>query len=132
LSQPETAVTVPEDRTLPAVVYGLYLLGLVNGLTILVGLVIAYANRDTAGPKMASHYAFLIRTFWMSLVWVVIAGVLVLFGGILSIILVGIPILMLGLFIWAVIGIWFTVRCIVGLLHLSQGEAYPRPLTWLI
>lgn len=132
MSDTETAIVKPEDRTLPAIVYGLYLLGLANGLTILVGLVIAYMNRDTAGPRMRTHYTFLIRTFWLSIAWFVIAGALCLFGGVLSIILVGIPFLALGLFIFAVGGIWFAVRCVVGLVYLSQGEPYPRPKTWLI
>ena len=86
MTETQTAVVTPEDRTLPAVVYGLYLLGLVNGLTILVGLVIAYMNRDTAGPRMRTHYTFLIRTFWISIAWFVIAGLLVLFGGVLSLV----------------------------------------------
>ena len=132
MSETTPSVVTSEDRTLPAVVYGLYLLGLVNGLTILVGLVIAHINRDTAGPVMRSHYTFLIRTFWISIAWFVIAGLLVLFGGVLSLVLVGIPFLMLGLFIWGVVGIWFAIRCVVGLVYLSQGEAYPRPDTWLI
>ena len=37
--------------------------GLVNGLTVLIGLLIAYSNRDRAGPVMESHYTFQIRTF---------------------------------------------------------------------
>ena len=39
---------------------------------------------------------------------------------------------MLFLFLWGVVGVWFAVRCIVGLVYLSQGEAYPRPNSWLI
>ena len=46
-----TVTTTTEDKTLPVIVYALYLLGLVNGLTILIGLVIAYASRDSAGPR---------------------------------------------------------------------------------
>jgi uncharacterized membrane protein len=121
-----------EDRMLPAVAYGLYLLGLANGITILIGLVVAYANRAGAGPKMASHYTFLIRTFWLSIGWFLIGALLVLFGGVLSLILVGIPFFMLGWLICSAIGIWFAVRCIVGAVYLAQGEAYPRPLNWLI
>lgn len=132
MSDTQTTVVTREDRTLPAVTYGLYLLGPVSGFTILVGLVIAYMNRDAAGPVMRSHYTFQIKTFWLSIAWFVIAGALILFGGILSVVLVGIPFLMLGLFIWGVVGIWTAVRCIVGLVYLSQGEAYPRPDTWLI
>lgn len=127
MSQTETTVSTAEDRTLPAVVYGLYLLGLVNGLTILVGLVLAYMNRDNAGPKMASHYRFQIRTFWIALVACIVLGVVTAVGAVLSFILIGIPILVLAGLLWCVLGIWFGVRCVVGLVHLSNGDAYPRP-----
>ena len=59
-------------------------------------------------------------------------SLLILFGGIFSLILVGVPFLLLGIFICSVVGIWFGIRCIVGLMYLSRGEAYPRPMNWLI
>lgn len=127
MSHTETTVSTTEDRTLPAVVYGLYLLGLVNGLTIIIGLVIAYASRANAGPNMASHYQFQLRTFWLALVASIILGVMTGVGVVLSFILIGIPILLLAGLLWCVLGIWFAVRCIVGLIHLSNGDAYPRP-----
>ena len=43
--------TTTEDRTMPAVVYGLYLIGLTHGITTIIGLIIAYASRDQAGPR---------------------------------------------------------------------------------
>jgi uncharacterized membrane protein len=121
-----------EDRTLPAVVYALYLIGLVNGLTILVGLVIAYANKDGAAPRAQSHYIFQIRTFWTAIALWVIGGVLIFWGIPLSFILIGVPLLMLGGLIVGCVHIWFAVRCILGLVYLVQGEAYPRPRTSLI
>lgn len=126
------AVTATEDKTLPMVGYVLYLLTFATFFTVFIGLLIAYSNRATAGPKMESHYTFMIRTFWLSIWWFVIGGLLVLFGGVFSLILVGIPFLMLGIFICGVVGIWFAVRCILGLMYLSRGEAYPRPMNWLI
>ncbi|MFN3511594.1 MAG: DUF4870 family protein [Phenylobacterium sp.] len=132
MTQTDEILDLPEDRTLPAIVYALYLLGLANGLTILIGLIIAYANRTSVGPRMASHYTFLIRTFWIGLIVCVAAGVLVLFGAILSFILIGIPFLMLGIAIWGVVGLWFIIRCVVGLIHLSRGDAYPRPENLII
>ncbi len=132
MSDVMTPATPSEDRTMPAVVYGLYLLGLANGLTILIGLIIAYANRGGAGPVMASHYTFQIRTFWLSIGWFVIGGVMVLFGIPLSIVLIGIPAVMLGVFIMGAVGVWFAVRCVLGVIYLARGEAYPRPNNWLI
>jgi len=120
-----------EDRTLPTVVYALYLLGLINGLTVLIGLIIAYANRDRAGPAMESHYVFQIRTFWIAIAWWIIAAVLFLWGIPLSLILVGVPLVVAGGLILAMTHIWFALRCILGLVYVSRGEAYPRPRTWL-
>ena len=132
MSQTETTVVTTEDRVLPAVVYGLYLLGLVNGLTILVGLVVAYINLDKAGPRMRTHYDFQIRTFWIGLAIFLSLGLLIGISAVLSLVLIGIPFLMLFLFLWGAVGVWFAIRCVVGLIYLSQGQAYPRPLTWLI
>jgi uncharacterized membrane protein len=132
VSTPLAPVAV-DDRTMPAVTYGLYLLGFASGgLTTLIGLIVAYANRGAAAPAMASHYTFLIRTFWLSAVWALIAGALVVIGLPLSFILIGIPILKLGFLIWGLIAVWFAVRCVLGAIHLARGEAYPRPRAWLL
>lgn len=125
-------VAASEDRTLPAIAYALYILAFSNGLTLLIGLILAYANRGNAGPRMASHYQFLIRTFWIGIAWAIIGGVLLLFGIPLSFVLIGIPFAILG---WAILGllsVWFLVRCILGAVYLAQGVAHPRPSTWLI
>lgn len=120
-----------EDRTLPTVVYTLYLLGLINGLTILIGLVIAYANRDRAGRAMETHYTFQIRSFWLAIAWWIIAMVLLAWGIPLSVILVGVPLVIAGGLILAMTHIWFALRAILGLIYVSRGEGYPRPRAWL-
>jgi uncharacterized membrane protein len=120
-----------EDRTMPAVCYALYLLAFATGITAVIGLIIAYIQQSTAGPVMRTHYTFLIRTFWIGLVLAIVGGVVggVLFaiGAVLSVILIGFPIMALAGLVWAVAAVWFGVRCIVGLVYLSRGEAYPRP-----
>lgn len=130
----DTAITprAEEDKVLPAVVYGLYLLGFTNGLTFLVGLILAYVNRDAAGPINASHYTFAIRTFWLAIAWFLIGLLLTIFGAPLSLLLVGIPVLLAGIAIMAAVGVWFVVRCVMGIYYLVRGEAYPRPRSWLI
>jgi uncharacterized membrane protein len=79
-----------EDRTMPAVVYALYLVGLTHGLTIIIGLILAYASRSAAGPVMQSHYTFQIRTFWLSIGWFLIGCALMFWGAIFSVVLIGI------------------------------------------
>ena len=121
-----------EDKVLPIVVYALYLLGFTNGLTFLAGLIVAYLNRDTAGPVNASHYTFAIRTFWLSIWWFLAGLALILVGLVLAVLLIGFPMMIVGGVIISLISIWFVVRCILGLAYLLKGEAYPRPRTWLL
>jgi uncharacterized membrane protein len=121
-----------EDRVLPAVVYGLYLLSIPSvWVAVLIGLLVAYANRDTAGPRMATHYQFMIQTFWKSIWWFIVGWVLILVGGVFSVLLIGIPVLIAGILILAALHIWFYGRCLIGLLYLVQDQAYPRPDAWL-
>ena len=117
-----------EDRTMPAVVYGLYFLGFATaGLTSIAGLVIAYAQRGVAAGMAQSHYTYLVRTFWLGLVWMVAAGLLMGVGIPLSFILIGIPMLILAKLMFALGGIWYAIRLVVGVIYLSRGEAHPRP-----
>ena len=123
-----------DDRTVPAICYGLYLFGLTNGLTIIIGLVVAYAHIAKAGPATRSHYQFLIRTVWLAIAWLIVGGLLTLFGGLLSITIIGLPLglPMLGLawIIFSVELVWFLLRMVVGLVYLARGEPHPRPRTW--
>jgi uncharacterized membrane protein len=130
---PEAPIPATEDRTLPAVVYGLYLLGLgTGGATTILGLIIAYVNKGAASPVAQSHYTFLVNTFWMTIGWFLIGSLLIVFGFPLSFVLVGLPLLALGWAIVGLVGLWYAVRAIVGVIYLARGEAYPRPRTWLI
>ena len=125
-----------EDRTMPIICYALYLLAFATGITAVIGLIIAYVQRSTAGPVMHSHYTFLIRTFWLGLLLAIVGGVVggVIFaiGAVLTVILIGFPIMALAGLIWALAAVWFGLRCVVGLVHLSRGEAYPRPYAVLV
>lgn len=121
-----------EDKILPAVVYGLYLLGFTNGLTFIIGLIVAYVNRDAAGPINESHYTFAIRTFWLSIAWFIIGGLLLAFGIPLTLLLIGIPMMIAGGLIMGAVSLWFVARCVMGIYYLVRGEAYPRPRAWLI
>lgn len=127
----DSVAVTTEDKTLPVVSYVLYLLAFATVFSVFVGLVIAYSNRDTVGWKMRSHYSFMINTFWMAIGWYAFGGALAVVGGLFSVILIGIPFLMLGIFILGAVSVWFAVRCVLGLVYLSRDEAYPRPDAWL-
>ena len=98
-------------------VYILYLASLLTGITALIGLVVAYALRGQAPEWEQSHYQFLIRTFWIGLLYSVI-------GILLTVILIGFLILLF-------VAIWLIVRCIQGLQLAARREPVPNPRTWL-
>ncbi len=105
------------EHSLVNIVYILYLLSLIFGVTALIGLIIAYVNRDDAPEWLGSHYDFQIRTFWIGLLYLVIAALttLIVIGWLL------IP-------LWY---IWLIVRCARGMKCLSRDEPYPNPGSWL-
>ena len=116
-----------EDSTMAIVCYALYLAAFLTGITAIVGVVIAYAQQNAAGPAMRSHYTFLIRTFWIGLALMVATALVAGIGAVLSVVLIGIPILFLAGLMGTVTTIWFAVRCIIGLVNAARGDAYPRP-----
>lgn len=126
-----------EDRVLPAIVYALYIFGALSALiTVFIGLIIAYANKSTAGPRMATHYEFLIQTFWKTIWWFVIGIVVGLVGLVFTATLIlapfGIPMMIIGWGGAGLVTVWYYVRCVVGLVYLAQDDAYPRPQAWLL
>ena len=50
-------------------IYILYLVGFVIGITVLIGVIMAYINRGQASNWARSHYTYLIRTFWIGLLY---------------------------------------------------------------
>ena len=101
----------------PGLVYLLYLVGLVLGITVLIGVVVAYMNKGDAPAWAATHYRFQIRTFWIGLL---IGAV----GLVLSFVVVGFAVLIAGC-------VWFIIRCVKGIKIASRAAPYPNPTTWL-
>ncbi|MEO5760365.1 MAG: DUF4870 domain-containing protein [Mesorhizobium sp.] len=100
------------------VIYVLYLAGLVIGVSGIVGLVLAYINRGKAGGFVESHYTFLIRTFWIGLLYALIAFVLVF--------------VIIGFVLMFAVAVWFIARCILGLQALQRGEPVKNPESWFL
>ncbi len=105
-----------EGRT-ANLIYILYLLSLIFGVTSLVGLVMAYINKGDAPEWVQSHYRFQIRTFWIGLLLGVIGAVTVAFG--------------VGILILVFLCVWWIVRCVKGMKYISQGSAHPDPASWM-
>jgi uncharacterized membrane protein len=97
-------------------VYILYLVGFLTGITVLVGLIIAYLQRDKTDQVSQSHFQFQITTFWIGLLYLFV-GLLTLHFGIGALIL-----------LWYVV--WTVIRCVKGLLALNMGEPIRNPNSW--
>lgn len=99
---------------------GLPLVAPLTGILGIVAVIICYVKRgDAAGTWVASHFSWLIRTFWWSLLWAIV-GWLVLLT--LGLILIGIPI---AFAIWFVAGLWVIYRVVRGYLLFKDSRPIP-------
>lgn len=107
------------DVNRPTIISLLYLGGyLTGGLSGLVGIVLAHIWRsEDHDAWMTSHYTYLIRTFWIGLIATVV-------GVILSIVLIGIPIIIAAC-------VWIGVRSVMSLIKAQKQEPIPEPETLL-
>ncbi|GIX22256.1 MAG: membrane protein [Gammaproteobacteria bacterium] len=115
----ETTTDTGEAKTKQKalIVYVLYLAGLLfAGVPTLIGLVLAYLSKNEAPEWLQSHFRFQIRTFWISLLYFFV-------GALLAVVVIGYLMLLFAL-------IWWIVRCIKGLLALSDDKPVANPTTW--
>lgn len=106
------------DFNRPTIISLLYLSSFLVGITGLVGVILAFVWRGEAQePWEASHYQYLINTFWIGLIGSVV-------GFLLLIVLVGFLVLM-------AVAALVIVRSVLSLLRAQKRESMPNPGTWL-
>jgi uncharacterized membrane protein len=103
-----------------AAIAGLVSAGLLStpllGLLGLIALIIAYVKRgEAAGTWLQSHYRWLIRTFWFSVLWNLV-------GWLAAVTLIGIPI---AICIWIATTIWVLYRLIRGYILFNESKPIP-------
>jgi uncharacterized membrane protein len=87
-----------------------------TGWPSIIAVILNYAKRsDVRGTWLDSHFGWQIRTFWYTLLWLVIAALL--FATIIGIVLA--YILVVGT------GFWVAYRLIRGWLALTDGKPMP-------
>lgn len=120
LSQPRLS-TGGESEGKPAalVAWGLFILSIPSAnMLVLVGLVIAYAARASATGLARQHIDAQIGLFWSVFWWTIALWVLIAISAVASIVLIGIPFLMLFAALWFLLSVWFTVKSVLGILNL--------------
>lgn len=104
-------------RLLTHVLYGLHTASWFSaGLFSVIAMVINYAKRpDLPDAFFRSHFRWQARTFWFTLLWLVLTMPLFL--------LFWIP----GVVAWAVIGFWYLYRFLRGWWNFAEDRAMPMP-----
>ena len=110
----ETERPIVSDSSLAVIVYVLYCVGYFTGFSALIGVIIAHLKVDDTDPMLRSHYRFPIR---IGLLYLTI-------GFMLSIVLIGIPIL-----IWWLL--WSLIRIVKGLIRINERKPIADPTSWL-
>ncbi len=113
----------PEGKVGALIAWGLFLLSIPSAnVLVLVGLVVSYVTRNTAVGVARQHIEAQIALFWSVFWWTIAAWVAIIVSAIASVVLVGIPFLILSLLIWFLISVWFTVKSALGLINLLQNK----------
>lgn len=104
------------DANRPTIISLLYLGSIITGFSGLIGIVLAHVWSGEDNPDwMASHYTFLIRTFWIGFAASVLLAITII-----------------GLIVVWVPFIWVAVRSIVSLVNAQKQQPMPDPKSWLI
>lgn len=112
-----------EGKPAALIAWGLYVLSIPSAnVLVLVGLVVAYAARGSATGVARQHMDAQIALFWSVFWWTIALWVLIAVSAVASIIIVGIPFLLLFLALWFLLSVWFTVKSVLGILNLLQDR----------
>lgn len=108
------------DFNRPTIISLLYLGSFLTGVTAIVGVILAYVWKGEGGHEawLDSHYAYLIRTFWIGFI-----------GSIVGVIL---TVVLIGIFILLAVAALVIVRSVLSLLAAQKHAPMPNPDSWTI
>lgn len=106
------------DANQPTIVSLLFLGSYFTGFSGLVGIVLAHIwQGDNKEEWAASHFTYLIRTFWIGFAGFVVSFILML--------------VLIGIFLLPLVAIWVGVRSVMSLIKAQKREPMPDPNTLL-
>ena len=117
---PNPALPGPDHQRLQSlermtlVIYALQAAGFFLGVSLIAAVIVNYIKRDDVrGTWLESHFRWQIRTFWFTLLWLTLGGLLL--------------IVVIGGVILAVAGIWLIYRIAKGWVYLSEKKPLYAP-----
>jgi len=112
-----------EDKPYALAVWILFALTpLTGGLSGAIGVIIAYIRRAQATGLVRAHLDAQIGLFWSALIWTALFSVGWGISLVLTTIFIGIPMVFLFWAAMTLLGIWFSVKSILGALALSADR----------
>src|SRR6218665_230276 len=107
-----------EGKPAALIAWALYILSIPSAnVLVLVGLVVAYAARGSANGVARQHIDAQIALFWSVFWWTIALWVLIGISILASVVLIGIPFLLLFVALWFLLSVWFTVKSILGVVN---------------
>lgn len=110
-------ITNNNSTSIVKVIYILQIISTIIGITGIIGLIMAYVNKDDTDDWIQSHYRFQIRTFWISVLYILL-GVLLYQ-------------VFIGYFIFLFTFFWLVIRCAKGLKKLANNEPVENASSWM-
>lgn len=115
---PAPAQTAGLEFNRPTIVSLLYLAGLLTALPTLLAVILAYVWRnEPMEPWEESHYRYHIRSFWIGLLYALVACMLMIVG--------------IGFLILGVIPLWLGIRTIIALAAAQRREPVRNAESWI-
>ncbi|MCV0415640.1 MAG: hypothetical protein K5831_12280 [Brevundimonas sp.] len=112
-----------EGKVSALIAWALFILSIPSAnLLVLVGLIVSYVSRGTATGVPRQHIDAQIRLFWSVFWWTIAAWIGIAVSAVASLVLIGVPFLLLFLLIWFLLSVWFTVKSVLGLVQLLQDR----------
>ena len=110
-------MSMTSNASMVRIVYVLHLVGLLTGgLTALIGAIIAHLYAGQAPSPLRDHFRFQYRTFWIGLLYNLIAGIAIF--------------AFVGWLLMLLVVIWWIVRCVRGFKSLEQDLPPNKVDTW--
>jgi uncharacterized membrane protein len=101
------------------IVYALYGLSFLAAIPGIIGLIVAYVLRDDYSKTVyGSHMTWLIRTFWLGILYTFISFVT--------------SFILIGMLFYVLTAIWFIIRVVVGAIKAWDGKPIENPTRWLV
>ena len=113
------AATQSSDTNNVKLIYILYLASILLGITSIIGVIMAYVNKNGDTGVLNNHYRYQIRTFWMCLLYGFVSSLLI-------------PVMGLGLLLMVATLIWFIIRCAKGLKAAGENREVENVTSWMI